>query len=765
MVAVAPQIPEGQKGARSPGGGGGAAGAEVLRSRFKTTAFFLGSVVTDGEGNATASAKLPDNLTTFRLMAVAVTAGDRYGSGQSKLLVTRPLLARPALPRFVRPADEFVAGAVVNQRRGETPEVTVRATAEGIALRGDATKRATLEPGRGREVRFAFRAQPADSARFRFDVGDGTNADAVRVAVPVRPDFVPRYHTIAGVLRDTATVLFTLPEGIDPARSTLSLSLGVSPFAIIRGFDEQLRVYPYYCTEQITSVGAPLIALYRASRTRGRDVGAEARMRSDLETAAGVLARRQRSDGGIGLWSNTDWTTPWLTAYAGLFLLDARDAGIAVAEPVLTRAADYLSASLHQTTPIRAPVVGWYDERWVSLRDQVAAADFLSRLGRADASVENELLRVVALMAWEDRLRLAEVIARRGDVGTARRLIEPAWAATRVEGRTAVLPDSLARDRDFYFASTVRPLARLLTATLAVNPAHALVGSIVETLVQQARAAAAGWNTQDFAAAVRALDAFEARSRAAGQRGFAVRAGRRTLLEARATGAGAPALTDSTVALAGLLGGGPNDTRTLRLQLAADGAGDGIVYYFLTVREVPREQPVRPDDGGIRVERWYERFGAAKPVVGVAEGELVRVRLRVTVPAERHFVVLDDALPAGLEAVDLTLRTASSAPGLATAASDERRSAAEDGEDTERWWYGSWDSGWWSPWEHKEMRDDRVVYFATVLWPGTYTATYVARATTPGVFVRLPAQAQEMYNPAVHGRSDGGVFTVTAKDR
>ena len=61
------------------------------------------------------------------------------------------------------------------------------------------------------------------------------------------------------------------------------------------------------------------------------------------------------------------------------------------------------------------------------------------------------------------------------------------------------------------------------------------------------------------------------------------------------------------------------------------------------------------------------------------------------------------------------------------------------------------------------MRDDKVVYVATQLWPGSYTATYVARATTPGVFARPPAHAEEMYNPAVFGESDGGVFTVTAK--
>ena len=118
MTTVAPQVPEGMKGTREPGGGGGAAGADVLRSRFQTTAFFLGSVVTDAQGNATMTAKLPDNLTTFRVMAVAVTAGDRYGKGQSPLLVTRPLLARQALPRFVRPGDDFTAGAVINRRDG-----------------------------------------------------------------------------------------------------------------------------------------------------------------------------------------------------------------------------------------------------------------------------------------------------------------------------------------------------------------------------------------------------------------------------------------------------------------------------------------------------------------------------------------------------------------------------------------------------------------------------------------------------------------------
>jgi uncharacterized protein YfaS (alpha-2-macroglobulin family) len=47
-----------------------------------------------------------------------------------------------------------------------------------------------------------------------------------------------------------------------------------------------------------------------------------------------------------------------------------------------------------------------------------------------------------------------------------------------------------------------------------------------------------------------------------------------------------------------------------------------------------------------------------------------------------------------------------------------------------------------------------------MLWTGSYTATYVARATTAGSFVAPPAYAEEMYNSALQGRSAGFRFGV-----
>jgi uncharacterized protein YfaS (alpha-2-macroglobulin family) len=758
LTTVAPQVAEGEKGKRAPGGGGGQDGGEVLRSRFQSTAFFLGSVITGADGRATAAARLPDNLTTFRVMAVAVTTRDRYGSGQSSLLVTRPLVARPALPRFLRDKDKFAAGVVVNTRTGGTPKVKVKASSRGAEISGKRTIGAVLEAGRGREVRFDFEARPGDSASFRFDASSGKDADAVSLALPVRPAYQPKSYTVAGVVYDTASVELPLPDDIDPARSNLHLSLGTSPLALIRGAWRWLRVYPYWCSEQVASAAEPLVAIYRAGPELGVDSALIRTARNDLERAVTMLSRRQRADGGIGLWSAASWTTPWLSAYAGSVLLDAKTAGVAVDDSVLARLAGYLEKSLGEERPLLIPVAQWYTDPTVVLSDRVMAVDYLSRAGVRARAAENELLRVSAQLAWEDRVRLALVMAREGERESARRLLAPAWAATKVEGRTATLPP--ASRRSFYFYSPIRPAAYLLSATLAVQPDHPLIGPLVETLVAQGRSSSWIWNTQDYGTAVNALLDFQRRQRAATARGVRVTVGGKVVFD---TDAMDPSV-DRGVDLRGLAiprKGQP--PLHLTLTTGSPGASAATpLYYYLTATTVPTAAPVRPDDHGIQVERWYERYADGKPLTSVAEGDLVRVRIKVTVPSERNFVVVDDPLPAGLEAVDLSLLTVGGLPGPGAADSTAREGDGDTGDEA-RWVYGSWDGGWWSPFDYKELRDDRVVYVATRLWKGSYTASYLARATTPGTFAKPPAHGEEMYNPAVFGESDGGTFTVTAK--
>jgi alpha-2-macroglobulin len=752
LVAVAAQVPEGQKGARHPGGSGGQDLLGVLRSRFRPTAFFLGTIETNRRGEAVVTAQLPDNITTFRVMAVAVTEGDRYGHGESKLLATRPLIARPALPRFLREGDDLAAGVVVNHRFGRDVQARVTAQVRGATLEGPAEQTLALLAGRGAESRFRFHAPLGDSATFRFTVTGGGQADAVEVRVPVRAAQRPVTHAAAGLLRDTVTVEFLLPADIDPARSRLEVGFGTSPLAMIQGLQRQIEVYPYACTEQIASQVLPLILLHRAGQARGQSL-VEGDPRVRIEQVVRLISRRQRGDGGIGLWSASDWTSPWLTAYAGRVLLEARGAGVAVSDSVLAGIAGYLGRSLREPAVIRLALDGRDGDVPAVLAERLAAADLLSRLAKPEVPAENVLVGQAARLSWEDRLLLAEMLARRGAAAPARQLLASAWDGVQVRGTRAVLPAHAYR-QEFRFASHVRPTARLLTATLAIQPDHPRIGTLVETLVQQGRAEAARpWTTQDYGWAVLALANYELSHGQVGERAVRLRHGGRVVSEIRAQRSQG---RDSATALTGLLTNLPDGRRTLRLSLEAAGSGPPV-FYQLTVREIALRPPVAPLDRGIVVERWYESLETRRPVTTVREGEVVRVRLRITVPEDRHMVVLDDPLPSGLEAVDLTLRTVSpfGADPFAPLVEEEPEEAPANG-----WRFGRWDSGLWSPFDHSEIRDDRVIYFARVLWRGTYNATYLARATTAGRFTSAPAFAEEMYNPTVHGRSGGGVFSV-----
>src|SRR5262249_532747 len=88
--------------------------AQRVRSKFVASAFWAPMLVTDEHGDVVFSFVAPDTLTAFRLMAVAADAGDRFGAGERRLTVDKPVMAAPALPRFLRGGDAATVGIVIH---------------------------------------------------------------------------------------------------------------------------------------------------------------------------------------------------------------------------------------------------------------------------------------------------------------------------------------------------------------------------------------------------------------------------------------------------------------------------------------------------------------------------------------------------------------------------------------------------------------------------------------------------------------------------
>jgi uncharacterized protein YfaS (alpha-2-macroglobulin family) len=205
----------------------------------------------------------------------------------------------------------------------------------------------------------------------------------------------------------------------------------------------------------------------------------------------------------------------------------------------------------------------------------------------------------------------------------------------------------------------------------------------------------------------------------------------------------------------------PHTSGPVAFDFRRDGTA-GVLYYGALLRYAPATMPTTALDRGIVVQRWVEPYAGGGQVRSIQAGELVRVQVRLATSQERSNVAVEVPLPAGLEAVDTSLSTSAALPAAGGVRGETPAGDEAEGEAEEEGQPGAapWAMGFWSPFNHSERRDDKVVLFADHLPPGIQLATVIARATTPGDFLLMPAQAEEMYAPEVFGRSEGGQFRV-----
>jgi len=164
-------------------------------------------------------------------------------------------------------------------------------------------------------------------------------------------------------------------------------------------------------------------------------------------------------------------------------------------------------------------------------------------------------------------------------------------------------------------------------------------------------------------------------------------------------------------------------------------------------------EDVRADSRGIIVSRQYfiktpdcggKDQPLCQPVTEAKVGQDIQVKVSLIAPNDLYYVVLEDPFPAGAEAVDTSLQTTSvvgQPPEL---------------KPSDPLYYG-W--GWW--WfSNTDLRDEKVVLFATYLPKGTYEYDYTLHAALTGTYRVIPTHANEFYFPEVFGHGDGQLFTI-----
>ena len=174
--------------------------------------------------------------------------------------------------------------------------------------------------------------------------------------------------------------------------------------------------------------------------------------------------------------------------------------------------------------------------------------------------------------------------------------------------------------------------------------------------------------------------------------------------------------------------------------------GDGRLYYGVRLTYAPRDLAVNRD-AGIKVERRYEtKDGRVLDLTKdkFKQGEEYVVVVKVTAPFERHFVVVDTPIAAGMRILNAS---------FATESSEVKNLTGNAGKPT--WW--------WGVFNHTENYNDKVLLFADMLSDGEHEYRYVVRAVTPGEYLLPATKAEEMYNSEVFGYDGQHKVVIEAK--
>ncbi len=134
QVASTHQDAKSMNGGAEGGGGGGGDALLAPRKNFKDQAGFV-VVETDANGEAAASVDLPDNVTTWRIQAIALSGDLRAGQAIIERAATKPLAVDAVVPRQVYVGDQvqIKLRPIAGELAADTPvEYVVNAPTLGV---------------------------------------------------------------------------------------------------------------------------------------------------------------------------------------------------------------------------------------------------------------------------------------------------------------------------------------------------------------------------------------------------------------------------------------------------------------------------------------------------------------------------------------------------------------------------------------------------------------------------------------------------------
>jgi len=747
-----------KKGADPAGGGGADLG---MRSVFKFVSYWNPSIIPDAHGRASIEFEAPDNLTGWRVLAIAVTPGDRMGLGDASFKVNRPTEIRPVMPNQVTEGDSFQAGFSIMNRTPQPRELTVSITAEGVieTSPGQSVKKIThtlkAEPYKRSTVWLPLKTTGDGRIQFITRGGDNLDHDGVVHFIDVRKRYsLETAVTYGTTVSETVSERIHFPENIRTDVGRVSVLLSPSVIGNLEGAFRYIRNYSYICWEQILTKGVMAshfqnLKLYMSDEFKWE--GSEHLPQNTLDRAAAY----QAPNGGMTYYiPENRYVSPYLSAYTALAFIWLRDSGYEIPSTVEAKLHTYLLTLLRRNV-----VPDFYSKGMASTVRAVALAALVKH-GKVSLSDLRRYLPHVPEMSLFGKAHFLIAALGVPDSETIRNNVcNLILAHANQSGGKFVFSEVIDDSYTRILSSALRTNGSILSALVAfvqTGDGDSLVGDVPFKLVRyitQTRKNRDHWeNTQENMFCMNALVDYS-RVYESEKPNMTLRAFFETELM------GHTRFVDVRDDLVELQRPIRDDDPGHKSIIKLEREGEGRLYYSARLFYAPDQLKVDPINAGIEIHREYsvERNGQwilLNTSMELRRGELVRVDLFVSIPTARNFVVVDDPVPGGLEPVNRDLATAS------TVDADKGEFHRAGGS----WWfrYNDWSSYGVSRWSfyHQELRHHAARFYSEYLPAGNYHLSYTAQVIASGEFIVKPVHVEEMYDPDVFGKGVPAILIV-----
>ncbi len=701
----------------------------TIRKDFKDTAFWQADAVTGADGKATVRVPLPDNLTTWRATARAVTADTQVGSALAKVLSRKDLILRLETPRFVTEGDTLTVSGIIHNYLNSDKATKVSIDVTGAQLLDSGTQTLTIAKQGEQRIDWRISTPQVGEVRLLAKALTDSESDAIELPLNVVPAGLRETSggttTLAGEAGEK-TFSLDLPANANAQARTLRIEAAPSIAGTLFGALDYLTSFPYGCTEQTMSSFIPNVVV---AQTLKEFKTASLRASNDLDKKVNRglerLYRYQHSDGGWGWWKD-DQTDAFMTAYVVDGLALARSAGYGIESWRLETARARIKRLLDTGKNERGQSIDTEDRAYLVYA--------LLRSGDGEAGYLEDLFKRRQELQPYGKALLALTLKSRGDE-RARQVAQDLERAARTSEFDAHWESKRRPMLDFQVENDIEATAFGLKTLSQILPESPLLPKVARWLVGNRSRGYCWSNTKQTAFALFGLsDYLKVSKELTPEYSIEVFLNGEQVLSRRVTAADASNGNTFVIERKGPTLSGANSIRVVK-------QGRGMLYLASTLEYFTKEENTAAKGSpNLTLGREYLRLKvtevdgkarwSSEPLTGeIRSGDLIASRLRVT-GSRAQYLMIEDPIPAGCEQV-------------------ERISGLELDHTISRW------SDWYSA---REFRDQRTALFVDY-FDGDAVFQYAMRVIVPGDFRAAPARAELMYQPSVQSNTTGMKLT------